>query len=70
MMTLEVAKQASDTFKTVCDCIDKLLSMAVSVPSLRNIFYRPDDKRESNLIDYQYREKVMREILLMIEFSL
>lgn len=63
MIGFKQAKQKSGSFKNVCDAIETLIQIANYLPEITKYYHSPYEKKESNFIEYQYKESVVERVL-------
>jgi len=62
MIGFKQAKQKSGSFKNVCDAIETLIQIADYLPEIAEYYHSPYEKKESNFIEYQYKESVVERV--------
>ena len=63
MITFEEALLERGSFSDVCAGISNLLDMLKKYPQLASFFECPDEKKESQFIEYQHKESVVERVL-------
>ena len=63
MNSFEEAILKQNTFGEVCTAINNLILLAEKYPQITNCFDYPNEKKESNFVEYQHKESIVERVL-------
>ena len=63
MNSFEEAILKQNTFGEVCTAINNLILLAEKYPQITNCIDYPNEKKESNFVEYQHKESIVERVL-------